>query len=66
MLDFYCPELKLAIEVDGYSHDSKEAKKYDTERQKIIEIYGVRFYESGMKQFMKISKKHLKRSKLKS
>ena len=43
VLDFYCPELKLAIEVDGYSHDSEEAKKYDTERQKIIEVYGVRF-----------------------
>ncbi|KAB2879375.1 DUF559 domain-containing protein [bacterium] len=43
VLDFYCPELKLAIEVDGYSHDSEETKKYDTERQKIIEVYGVRF-----------------------
>lgn len=43
VLDFYCPELKLAIEVDGFSHDSEEAKKYDIERQKIIEVYGVRF-----------------------
>ncbi|MBL7994232.1 DUF559 domain-containing protein [bacterium] len=43
VLDFYCPELKLAIEVDGYSHDSEGAKKYDTERQKIIEVYRVRF-----------------------
>lgn len=43
VLDFYCSELKLAIEIDGYSHDSEEAKKYDAERQKIIEGYGVRF-----------------------
>ncbi|KAB2879818.1 endonuclease domain-containing protein [bacterium] len=43
VLDFYCPELKLAIEVDGYSHDSEEAKKYDAERQEIIETYGVVF-----------------------
>lgn len=44
MLDFYCPELKLAIEVDGYAHDSEEAEKYDAERQKIIEVYGVQFF----------------------
>jgi very-short-patch-repair endonuclease len=43
VLDFYCPQLKLAIEVDGYSHDSEEAKKYDAERQEIIENHGVRF-----------------------
>ncbi len=42
VLDFYCPELKLAIEVDGYTHDSDEAKKYDAEREEIIETYGVR------------------------
>lgn len=43
VLDFYCPELKLAIEVDGYSHESEAAKKYDAERQEIIEVYGIRF-----------------------
>lgn len=43
VLDFYCPELKLAIEVDGYTHDSDEAKKCDAERQAIIENYRVRF-----------------------
>lgn len=43
VLDFYCPELKLAIEVDGYSHDSEEARKYDAERQEIIETYRIAF-----------------------
>ena len=43
VLDFYCPELKLAIEVNGYTHDSSEAKKYDRERQMIIEGYGIKF-----------------------
>lgn len=43
VLDFYCPELKLAIEIDGYSHESAEAKKYDADRQKIIEVYEVKF-----------------------
>ena len=43
VLDFYCPELKLAIEVDGISHDTPEAREYDKRRQAIIETYGIRF-----------------------
>ena len=43
VLDFYCPELKLAIEVDGISHDTPEAMEYDRRRQAIIEQYGIRF-----------------------
>ena len=43
ILDFYCPELKLAIEVDGGSHRSTEAVKTDLKRQKEIERYGIRF-----------------------
>jgi len=43
ILDFYCPELKLAIEVDGASHDTPEAQERDRVRQSIIEGYGIRF-----------------------
>lgn len=32
IVDFYCPELKLVIEVDGDSHFSAEAKGYDKVR----------------------------------
>ncbi|MBM3713395.1 MAG: endonuclease domain-containing protein [Actinobacteria bacterium] len=35
VVDFYSPEVRLAIEVDGISHRGKE--EYDSERQKIIE-----------------------------
>jgi very-short-patch-repair endonuclease len=41
ILDFYCCELKLAIEIDGSSHIGKE--DYDRERQNIIEKYGISF-----------------------
>ena len=41
ILDFYCPELKLAIEVDGPSHLNK--KEYDEFRQTYIESYGIVF-----------------------
>ena len=41
VVDFYCKELHLAIEVDGRSHDFKQ--KEDIERQKQLEALGVRF-----------------------
>ena len=32
VLDFYCPELRLCIEIDGDIHDLPENKKKDSER----------------------------------
>ena len=43
ILDFYCPELRLAIEVDGASHESARAQASDVERQKRIQQYGIHF-----------------------
>jgi len=42
VLDFYCSELKLAIEVDGKYHDNEEIKKYDRDRQEYIESLGIK------------------------
>ncbi|MFD2724621.1 endonuclease domain-containing protein [Hyunsoonleella rubra] len=41
IVDFYCHEIKLAIEIDGHSHDFNDTK--GLERQKEIEAYGVTF-----------------------
>ncbi len=41
IIDFYAPKIKLAIEADGSSHIGKE--KYDLERQKYIEAFGIEF-----------------------
>jgi very-short-patch-repair endonuclease len=41
IVDFYCHELMLAIEIDGTSHDNKKA--YDNFRQKSLESQGVVF-----------------------
>jgi very-short-patch-repair endonuclease len=41
ILDFYCAQSKLAIEVDGSVHDSR--KEEDDWLQKIIETHGIRF-----------------------
>ena len=49
ILDFYCPELKLAIEVDGQVHMDEEQIKYDQERTNILMEYGIsviRFWNS--------------------
>ena len=41
IVDFFCNELMLAIEIDGESHYGNE--KYDEMRQKEIEKLGVKF-----------------------
>ncbi len=43
VVDFFCPKLKLVIEVDGDSHFLDEKSKQDRERQKYIESQGIRF-----------------------
>ena len=43
VLDFYCAALKLAVEIDGATHDGDDAREYDLNRQAWIEQYGVRF-----------------------
>lgn len=36
IVDFYCSELRLAIEVDGESHASIRAQEYDAERTSFL------------------------------
>lgn len=43
IVDFYCHELQLAIEVDGGVHDHPEVSVSDLDRQKAIESHGVQF-----------------------
>ncbi|WP_374111838.1 endonuclease domain-containing protein [Phormidium yuhuli] len=43
IVDFYCKQLMLAIEIDGSSHDSEEAQEQDRYRQARLEALGVRF-----------------------
>jgi very-short-patch-repair endonuclease len=43
VVDFYCPELKLAIEVDGDSHFQMGAEQHDEVRETFIKQYGIKF-----------------------
>ncbi len=42
IVDFYCPEEKLVIELDGEVHFKEESIKYDQERTKYIESLGLK------------------------
>ena len=41
IVDFFCNELMLAIEIDGISHEGHE--EYDKQRQQRLENLGIRF-----------------------
>ena len=51
VVDFYCPMLKLVLEIDGVTHDGKE--KEDDIRQKTLESFGLsvlRFRDEEVKR----------------
>ena len=51
IVDFYCPRVKLVIEIDGPVHDVQE--EYDQEREKILQELGyqmVRFKNSEVER----------------
>lgn len=41
ILDFYCPEEAIAIELDGEVHNNPEAAEYDRERDLFLEATGI-------------------------
>ena len=41
VLDFYCHECKLAVELDGGIHQRKENKEYDSTRTQVLNMYGI-------------------------
>lgn len=43
IVDFYCKDLMLPIEVDGMSHNNEEAFLKDEIRQKRLEGFGITF-----------------------
>lgn len=56
IVDFYCKDLMLAIEIDGMSHNHEEAFLKDEIRQSKLESLGVkfiRFSEAEMKYDMR-------------
>ena len=65
IIDFYCPKLKIAIEIDGDVHVQERQKKYDKIRQEYLEQLGIKFvrikndelFDNPNKAFERIEKK---------
>lgn len=68
VIDFFCPRLKLAIEVDGGIHLKEDVKAYDKERERIIRSVGIEFLRFTNKQITHRLSKTLKiiKAKIKS
>jgi very-short-patch-repair endonuclease len=41
IVDFYCHECKLAVELDGYHHKNDDVKEYDKARTALLNEYGI-------------------------
>ncbi len=52
VIDFYCPELKFAIELDGEIHNIPEQREYDKKRQTDIEVYKIKFLRITNEEFL--------------
>ena len=53
IVDFYCPKLKLIIDIDGYQHFYEENKEYDSKRTEYFEklgFYVLRFENTEVKK----------------
>jgi len=42
IVDFYCHELALVIELDGSQHNTEDGRAYDIERTKFLEALGLK------------------------
>ena len=52
IVDFYCPSLKLVIEIDGDSHFTDDAIIYDQARTQKLESYGLRIIRFTNKEVL--------------
>jgi len=53
ILDFYCPERRLAIEVDGGQHGDLYGQQHDTQRDSYLRelnIHVIRFWNNDLLQ----------------
>ena len=42
IVDFYCHEIGLVIELDGSQHNTEDGKEYDAERTQFLEALGLK------------------------
>lgn len=50
IVDFYCPDSKLVIEIDGAQHQTLENAEYDLQREAILKSYGLKIIRFSNRQ----------------
>ena len=53
IVDFYCPELKFIIEIDGATHETEKELDYDQKREDYFKSLGLqikRYYNVAIKE----------------
>lgn len=53
VIDFYCPEKHLAIEIEGLIHNKPENKKYDNYRYRYLEAFSIKFLKFSNEKIYK-------------
>ena len=53
IVDFYCAPARLVIELDGPEHYSDEGERYDEERTKFLQGYGLKIVRFSNKDIHK-------------
>jgi very-short-patch-repair endonuclease len=64
IVDFYCHELKLVIEVDGEVHSDIESEEYDINRTAELNKYGIKVVRFQNDQIIQNIEKVINRIKL--
>jgi len=55
VLDFYCPEHKLAVEIEGSVHNDVLQSAYDADRQAWLESQGIRVLTFDNRELLELS-----------
>lgn len=53
VLDFYCADLKLSIELDGGQHNTNEGKQHDKAREAFLRSLGIETLRFSNEEFMR-------------
>lgn len=61
ILDFYCPKVRVGIELDGSHHSGKEAATYDNDREVGLKEFNIRLIRFWNDEIIKNTPNVLKR-----
>ena len=61
VVDFYCDELKLCVEIDGEIHNTEENRYYDEQREEILRSRGLNVLRFSNDEVLKDINSVLKR-----